>query len=343
MKCSRLTHFVKIETGTLPIVRCCHMASPPRFKSLDDLENSNWLKDINEKIDNDIWPADCVRCQQAEEAGLESVRIISNKHHNLLKEIRDNYLIVDVIVDTICNAACSICSADLSSTIAKMTNIPVNRFDGLSVLDTISNDRILQLDILGGEPGASKKSQKLLNNLANFPNLQKIHISTNGSMKIKEIERLLEKGITVDLVISMDGTNKIFEYCRYPINWLKFEDNILFYKALQKKYQNLSLLLWTSISSLCVADIPNMVEFSKKVDIPLNGAPIQFPEEISLGKTNKLTLNAKKILNNDKSDFSKKIESLLALDENNNDDELNRFLMNNDQIRKITHTDYMLV
>lgn len=317
------------------------MASPPRFKTVAELEASAWNKMMIDELENNSWPTECVRCQQAEQAGFDSVRVISNKQHDTLTKIHKDYLVVDVVVDTICNAACPICSADLSSTIAKLEGIPINPFDGISILETIPRDRIVQLDILGGEPGASKRSQQLLQSLADFPLLQKIHISTNGSMQIKEIERLLENGVHVDLVISMDGTEQVFEYCRFPLEWNKFAKNVKHYKQLQKKYSNLSLLLWSSISALCVSDLPNMLEFAHSLEIPFNGAPIQFPEVISIGKTNHLTSNAKEILTNSKYHFANKLAPLVAVESKDSSNELEHFLTNNDAIRKINYRNFI--
>lgn len=342
MKCSRLDHFAKIETGAVPLTRCCHMANPPRFNTVEEMENSIWLKDITTQLDNDIWPDQCVRCEQAESAGLDSVRTISNAKHNELKAIHSDYLVVDVVVDTICNAACIICSEDLSSTIAKLVNVPINAFEGLSILQTIPRERIVQLDVLGGEPGASKKSQFLLQNLEYFPNLQSVHISTNGSMRIKEIERLLEKGIRVDLVISMDGTKRVFEYCRFPLEWDRFSENMNHYKQLQAQYPNLSLLIWTSISAASVADLPNMLAFAKQLDIPLNGAPVQFPAALSINRTNAVTLKAKQILLDSEYDFANKIAPLVATDAEDNTESLQQFLATNDAIRKIDYRDYLV-
>jgi hypothetical protein len=340
MHCVRLDHFLKIETGSSPLVRCCHMANPPRFKTIKEVENSQWISNVKQQLNEGIWPDECIRCKQAEDAGFESVRNISNKAHEQLSKVKDDYMIVDVIVDTICNAACPICSEDLSSTIAKLKQIPINPFDGLSVLEYIDKERIVQLDILGGEPGASKKSKRLLRNLETYTNLQSIHLSTNGSMIIPEIEALLEKGVKVDLVISMDGSKDVFEYCRFPIKWSKFVSTLEAYKKLQEKYQNLSLLLWSAIHALCVADIDNMINFSKEIDIHFNGAPLQYPTALDISKKNFLTLEAKDICKNSQHEFARRLYSLIALDESSNDNEVLNFLAENDSVRK---TNYKLL
>jgi hypothetical protein len=337
MECFRLNHFLKIEPGIKPLYRCCHMINAPKFDSLKELENSKWLANTKQLMKNNQWPDECLRCKTAEEVGLESVRVISNKNHQTFKKVLDDYLIVDIVVDTICNAACPICSEEVSSKIAKLKSIPIVKFDGLNFLNDVPKHRVIQIDILGGEPGASKKSKKLLTELEQYNNLKVVHISTNGSTKILEIENLLKKGTRVDLVISMDGTKSVFEYSRFPIKWNKFVDTISYYKTLQEKYANLSLLLWTSISALCLEDLSNMLKFSKEIGIPLNGSPVHFPNEISISRKNFLTVKSKEILLQDDSDFIKKIVSLIATDEEDSSTELLKFLSNNDQIRKTNY------
>lgn len=333
MECSRLNHFVKIETGSAPLFRCCHMVNPPRFNTLEELESSQWLDSIQNDFKKDQWPEECKRCQQTEDAGLESVRMISNRQHSKLEQIHKNYLVTDVVVDTVCNAACPICSENLSSTIARMKKIPINPFNGLNVLNTIDKDRIVQLDILGGEPGASRRSKQLLKDLSHFKNLQTIHISTNGSMIIPEIENLLGRGIAVDLVISMDGTESVFEYCRFPIKWDKFMKSVEHYNAFRKLYSKLSILLWSSISSLCIGDLDNMIAFANNFDIPINGAPIQYPEILSISKNNFLTSQALEKIHLSSNEFAVKLKPLICTDMTNSQDELISFLSNNDKIR----------
>lgn len=333
MYCSRLDHFLKIETGTKPLFRCCHMVSPPKFDSLEEIEQSTWLKTVKTTLEKDQWPSECIRCQKSEEVGLDSIRTISNRQHEKFIKIREDYLVIDVVADTICNAACPICSEDLSSTIAKLKLIPINQFNGKYYLDQFPKERILQLDLLGGEPGASKRSKNILANLKDYPNLQTIHLSTNGSVKIKELEPILMKGIRVELVISMDGTGSIFEYARFPIKWKTFLSTIKYYCNLREKYSNLSLLLWSSISALCLGDLDNMISFSQLHNIPLNGSAIEFPAPLGITNKNFVTLAAKEKLSNNDNEFIKKILISVAT-ENENDSSLIEFLEQNDSIRK---------
>jgi hypothetical protein len=111
-------------------------------------------------------------------------------------------------------------------------------------------------------------------------------------------------------------------------------------KKLQEKYQNLSLLLWSAIHALCVADIDNMINFSKEIDIHFNGAPLQYPTALDISKKNFLTLRAKDICKNSQHEFSRRLYSLIALDESSNDNEVLNFLAENDSVRK---TNYKLL
>ena len=56
MYCPRINHFVRLHSsGNLG--RCGHMVNiTVPFKTLKELEQSNWLKGIKDKMAKDIWP-----------------------------------------------------------------------------------------------------------------------------------------------------------------------------------------------------------------------------------------------------------------------------------------------
>ena len=312
------------------------MVNEPRFNSLIEMEQSKWLADIKEKLTNDIWPAECVRCKQREDIGEGSMRTMSNDNNEQLSKVNENYLIVDVIIDTICNAACQICSSKVSSTYAKTFDIAVNKFKGLPILQQLPADRIVQLDILGGEPGASKKAKQFMSTLVyQYPNLQTVRINSNGSIIIPEVQSLLDKGVTVDLCFSMDGTTKVFEYCRWPIKWNTFLSTLTYYANLRNKYLNLIVSTWSSFSAFSIADLPYIIIATQDLNVPHGGAGITFPAVIAIQRTNFLTLAAKQILS------GTPLAQLIATDVNDNSAELTAFIKRNDAARGINIADYL--
>ena len=74
MQCPRLKHFVRFNpNGALS--RCGHMVCAPEFASLSEMEHSPWLQNLQAKMMNDIWPRECVRCQETEDESDTSIRL----------------------------------------------------------------------------------------------------------------------------------------------------------------------------------------------------------------------------------------------------------------------------
>ena len=158
--CPRLdSHFVKLEpTGELSA--CCHMTnSPKRFNSFDEIKSSEWLKELQNTLNNGTFPAVCKRCEQEEEMYGDSIRTRSIIEHN--KQTITDYITADVVLDNICNSACQFCSPIYSTKLGSLVSKTFPIIDNSSKLSSLPIDKITHLDISGGEPGYSKKQKEL--------------------------------------------------------------------------------------------------------------------------------------------------------------------------------------
>jgi hypothetical protein len=73
MYCPRLDHFVRFNfNGT--VSRCGHMTNAPQFESLQQMDASDWLANVQTSMSQDSWPDECVRCKEVEQIGNKSVR-----------------------------------------------------------------------------------------------------------------------------------------------------------------------------------------------------------------------------------------------------------------------------
>jgi MoaA/NifB/PqqE/SkfB family radical SAM enzyme len=154
------------------------------------MENSAWLKDLKDQMSNDQWPKECMRCQQSEKVKGESIRTNSIDRHKLLTSVRKDYLIVGGVLDNICNSACQSCNARLSTKIGSLSSKNYQQVDNYQLFKTLPMERIIELDVNGGEPTASKNYKKILNDLP--ANVKIVRMNTNGSRTIKEIENILK-------------------------------------------------------------------------------------------------------------------------------------------------------
>lgn len=278
MYCPRLDHFIRFNpNGT---VTCCgHMANNPEFQSYDKLFNSEWIVKIKDEMSKDIWPIECQRCQTTEKQSNTSIRLDSIGRDRAFKSIRKDYLIVGGVLDNICNSACLTCSEELSTKIGSLKNkkyIKINNTDRFWSLPT---DRIVHLDINGGEPSHSKNYKHILANLPK--NVKSVRLNTNCSTILKELLPLVARGVSVTVTVSLDGIGPVHDFVRWPIKWDKFYKNLMRYKSMPIK-----LNLWTTVSVLNVDDLPNIIAFAKEHNINHSYAYLTIPSELAIENKN---------------------------------------------------------
>lgn len=326
MYCPRLDHFTRLnQNGT--VGKCGHMMTDKQFDSHAEMQDSDWLQNIKKKMQKGQWPDECMRCQESEKIKGASVRTNSIDRHRLLKTRRKDYLIVGGILDNICNSACQSCSARFSTKIGSLSSNHYVRVDNYDLFKKLPQDRIVELDINGGEPTASKNYKKLLNNLPE--NTRIVRMNTNGSRTIKEIEQILQKGIMVIVTMSLDGIGKVHDYARWPIKWPDYCKTINTYKQLQDKYKLLHLDFWTTVSCLNIADLVNIRKFARDIHTPHDWSFLHTPDVLNVRYKNTLTDRAKSLYKKD-----------VAVG-GNNQNELEKFITRQDRLRGIDIRDYL--
>jgi sulfatase maturation enzyme AslB (radical SAM superfamily) len=325
MYCPRLDHFVRLnQNGS--VGKCGHMVNAKGFESFEELEHSHWMKNIRDKMAEDRWPEECVRCQQSEKVKGESIRTKSIMRHKMLHPIRNDYLIVGGVLDNVCNSACQSCNAGLSTKIGSLETRNYPRVDNYEVFKVLPQDRIIELDVNGGEPTASKNYKTLLRSLPD--NVKIVRMNTNGSRMISELEDVLKRKIMVIVTMSLDGIGNVHDYTRWPIKWADYNKTLNSYQELQKKYKLLQLDMWTTVSCLNVKTLPDIINFAKNKGVPHDWSFLDQPSVLNVRYTNKFTSRAKHL-------FPEQI----AIDRDN-DKLLEEFIFRQDSLRKIDIKDY---
>ena len=338
MYCPRLDHFVRLNyTGK--IGKCGHMTGAPEFDNLKDMQDSIWLKEIKKQMENNIWPKECIRCQMTEETTNTSIRLDMIERDRILNSIQKDYLIVGGVLDNICNSACQSCNAELSTKIGSLTSKDYKKINNYDNFFKLPQDRIVEVDVNGGEPTASPNYKKLLKNLPTSTKI--IRINTNGSRVIPEIEKLLEKGMRIIITLSFDGTKDVHDYARWPILWNDYKKSVEKYVELQARYKILRLNFWTTVSCLNVGDLKNIIEYAKEVNIDHSYGFCIRPAVLDIRYVNNLTLAARENLlvtgNTLLSSIAKKCGSF----NKDNSIELNNFIKSQDNLRNIDFKDYL--
>ena len=276
MHCPRLDHFVRFNpNGT--VSTCGHMVAPAQFDTLEQMRASRWLRKKKEQFANDIWPTECVRCQEVERESPSSVRI----HALALDEAETNpdYLQVGGVLDNICNAACMTCSPNCSTRIGALQGRTFPIVDNSNRFWELPQQHIRHLDINGGEPSYSKNYRRLLQNLP--PNLKTLRLNTNANTVLEELVDLTNRGIEVTVTVSCDGIGAVHNLVRWPIPWETFYKNLMTYKSMPIK-----LNLWTTVSVLNLHDLPNIRAFAQEHQIDHGYAYLKEPRELDVNNKN---------------------------------------------------------
>ena len=272
MYCPRLDHFVRFNpNGT--VSRCGHMVNAPQFDTLQDMESSTWLAKTREKMQSGQWPNECVRCKETEPQSLRyyATKLDAQTQHQ-------NYLQVGGVLDNLCNSACMSCNENLSSRIGSLKGPGFPVYNNLDKFWQLPQDRIVHLDINGGEPAYSKNYKKLLQNLP--PNLKTLRLNTNCSTVLTELTDIANRGVEVTVTVSCDGIGEVHELTRWPISWQTYYDNLMIYKTMPVK-----LNLWTTVSILNVNDLTNIQAFAQHHGIDHSWAYLKEPRELAVDNT----------------------------------------------------------
>jgi sulfatase maturation enzyme AslB (radical SAM superfamily) len=314
------------------ISRCGHMINPAQFNSLEEMESSEWLANIKNQFKQGKWPAECNRCQQTELVDGTSIRLNAIKLDE--SESQKDYLQVGGVLDNVCNSACQTCSANCSTTIGKLTSKIYPQITNADKFLKLPQNRIIHLDINGGEPSVSQNYKYLLENLP--PNLKTLRVNTNCAVMLPILKKINSQGIKVTLTVSFDGIGLVHNYIRWPIKWEKFQKNLLEYQS----YDLHDLNLWTTVSTLNINDLKNILDFAKKHSINHSYGILTHPVALNIGYSNHLTIRAKQIFEADTDPFFNKLSKLVAIG-SNNQLKFDEFVETQDRLRNIKIKDFI--
>jgi MoaA/NifB/PqqE/SkfB family radical SAM enzyme len=154
-----------------------------------------------------------------------------------------------------------------------------------------------------------------------------VRMNTNGSRTIKELEVVLKRGTTVIVTMSLDGTGRVHDYTRWPIKWENYVKTVDEYIDLKKRYRNLHLDFWTTVSCLNIENLPEIIKFAKEKNVPHDWAFLDSPDVLNVKYKNVFTDRAKSVYETVGSDRS-------------NQSELKKFISVQDKLRKTSIRNY---
>ena len=270
------TGFIVQQNGN---VKNCILAEEV-LGNLDDTDIESILKnEKNIKIKNDMLldrkPKSCAGCHRLEEHK-NSLDIVSQRLY-YIKELRsvdgglydnvDDFDLhtVDIRWTNQCNQACVYCGAH-NSTLWEKELGPAKMMDRESkeklrsfIFKNIS--KLKNVYLAGGEPTLMNENIEFLELLLlKNPNVN-LRVNTNLSNTNTKVAKLIKEFENVHWTVSVESTDKIYDYIRYGGNWKNFCNNLKDIQSLHTHKISFNML------HLCLnhLEIFNCVDFLKNL------------------------------------------------------------------------------
>ena len=249
-----------VSTDTMGRLRpCCAINSPlvdnkgepykiDRIGDFERFWNSSTMQEIRKAGLDNMWHKLCFKCQEQEESGSSSQRMIYSyllpKNIDMIPKIR----VFNLLLSNKCNMKCRMCSPKNSHLIGResqthgLSKLWGNDVWGNDQTSTYSNpvsidddamvelieayhDTIEEIQFAGGEPFLSDTQHMILKKLVELGVADKITIAynTNGTIPIDNYYSLWSKFKKVSIAVSLEAIDDLANYIRYPTNWNNIE------------------------------------------------------------------------------------------------------------------------
>jgi len=204
---------------------CCHTGHREFVSNRDEINQAR------ERIVNDIMSdtdRHCYVCNHRENHGLRTTRRAANNIISDNAAYGDSHLL-EIQIDTTCNAACIMCGPQYSSLWRHQNNddyADIDVTDYYNQLYSLTDfDKLQMIRFLGGEPMLGNHNVNLIKKVVD-PSQVTLNYTTNGSIfPDDDLRSLWSQFKAVKLIVSIDGVGEKFEYVRWPLKWQKIERN----------------------------------------------------------------------------------------------------------------------
>lgn len=268
------------------------------------------LEQIKNDLLSGIQSPSCDRCWKIEASGQQSRRQQENafldyKLNRDLSKIQQDCeqglattILYQITTSNLCNQACVTCNSMFSSKWAEVERKMGLTPKKLFLIDTehldIDYKNAQRIELLGGEPLFDPNTVEIFNQLLKHNNTNcMVSLVTNGSIELSPLLKdLCSQFTNLNICVSIDGIESVFEYMRWPTNWHTVIENLAQYKQVCK---NLSVSY--TISSVNALYYDQTVAWFEAQQLPYNHNMVYTPSWLSLA-TAPVQLKQRLIANN---------------------------------------------
>ena len=265
--CRNLSNKVRLiqrHDGDLGYQPCCWMADTIPVSTKDDLTQARQQFEDLVMSDREKYCSECIR--------RENIGKYPSHRQLVLKHVPDHAnagdtTVLELQIDTVCNAACAICGPHFSSLWRKQLKISESDTpnDYEKLYRMIELDKITNIRFLGGEPMLSNDYLRLLEHVPQAENIT-IQYTTNGSLfPDANVIKIWNRYHCVIMMFSIDDMHDRFGYIRWPLRWNKIDQN---FRYVLKNLKNAQVGINCTVNALSVYYIDQLQEWSARCGNP---------------------------------------------------------------------------
>jgi MoaA/NifB/PqqE/SkfB family radical SAM enzyme len=266
------------------ILLCCKSFEQTTYNlkthTIQEWWNSDFVTNVRKQFLSNQQPDVCRGCFEQEEAGIDSLRNISNREYKIFEQYADKTIAhlelpknapieVELQLTNLCNLKCLTCiESDSSSILSENKKLKISTSNQKDY--SITADEIKQLKeylhtqprliiLRGGEPMIVPEIKELLQYAAdnNLTDKTIINFVTNGTRFDQQWFNILSKFKQVRIQLSVDGIDKVGEYIRYGSNWELIQKNAKWMSTIPE----VNLFIHATLSNLNILSIGNLVNW----------------------------------------------------------------------------------
>jgi MoaA/NifB/PqqE/SkfB family radical SAM enzyme len=277
-------------------------------QSVDEIWNSEEVCSIRRNMVQGKPVSGCEECYRIEQKGGMSPRLgfreeweagVSNEGQPPIDTLKanavaDNYRVpampssLELSIGNLCNLKCRMCNGFASSRIGQdavhsaWTDLRPARGEYWVWDEEVIRTKLLRhpehirvIKVVGGEPLLIKDLGKVLNHFieAGTAHDVTLRIISNGTTTKSPWQRLLPHFQRLDLVLSIDGFEKDFEYARFPAKWTTMVRNIAVYRT----WPNTTVSAHVTLQNYTALNIVDLFKYLDSIEVPFDVLPLDSP------------------------------------------------------------------
>lgn len=271
---------------------CCNFLNPVYSNSSTDPFNEDWLKNIRSDMLNGKRINGCENCYNKEAEGIESEREQANNEFGIITN--PNLLVLDLMLDNVCNLKCRMCNSGYSHNWASDEVelygrvLSDKKYTSNTIVDNQDFSRLERIVFQGGEPFYSPKFESTLDKLNKENTIENIElwITTNATiMPSEKTKAYIQRFKNVAITVSLDGTDKLFEYIRKNAEFEKVKKVLNYYHSIIN--ENISVTINHTVSVYNVNKVDDIESYYQKhyPNFFFNENFVNYPAELNIQNT----------------------------------------------------------